>query len=266
VGSSALEPEHYSQKAEDVAALIEHGKHAKGESNSSQDGPPPHGNEHARARAEGWNLMDTPVSLPNGDLFSIGFLLRAASVDLDSRRNGKQPSYVGGSFRSSGVVLVIRISYSNFENWLGVKVLPWKRSGPGLHYTVRVTRHSSHEDYILQKVQNIHQRDNSENRTLSEYHGIRILVEQNGSMAVWDNIQLFLILTTGLAMLAVSNCITDTAALYLMPRSDQYWEIKFDRPRRKGKPNSPRSQHSEDEQDDPRDRLRSYDSTQSLTV
>lgn len=179
------------------------------------------------------------VSLAQGDLFTIGQMLKAANVSLDRRRHN-MPAWVGGSYRSSGFVLVIRIHYSNIESWLGLKVLPWNSLGPTMHYTYRITKHASADDFMLRQVQQNGPFNNS--RTVTEYHGIRVLVEQSGSVAVWDNIQLLLILTTTLALMAVATCITDSVALYCMPQSDEYWAIKYERPRtRKKEPMPPLS-------------------------
>lgn len=185
----------------------------------------------APARAENLESLGV-VSLGQGDIFSIGMLLKAANVSLDMRRH-HVPAWVGGSYRSSGFVLVIRIHYSNVEPWLGLKVLPWNFMGPTLHYSYRITKHASHDDFMLRQV---HERGQSElkgSREVKEFHGIRILIEQSGSVAVWDNIQLLLILTTTLALTAVAHCITDTVALHFMPESDAYRAIKYERPRAK---------------------------------
>lgn len=168
-------------------------------------------------------------STDEGDVFSIATLLRAANVSMDQRRHSA-PSYIGGSYRSSGFVLVIRLYYSNHEPWLGLKVWPWRKEGPQMRYTYRITKHASHEDFVLRKVA---PGSTSENRTIDEYHGIRILLEQSGVIAVWDDLQLLLILTTTLALMAISSCITDTAALYILPQKDEYWAIKYERPRKK---------------------------------
>jgi hypothetical protein len=170
------------------------------------------------------------ASLAQGDIFTIGHLLKAANVSLDKRRH-HVPSWVGGSYRSSGFVLVIRIHYSNIESWLGLKVLPWKVTGPTMHYTYRITKHASHDDFMLKQVHPGGPGEPKNSRVVKEFHGIRVLIEQSGSVAVWDNIQLLLILTTTLALLAVSNCITDTVCLYCLPQSDEYWAIKYERPR-----------------------------------
>jgi len=165
------------------------------------------------------------VSIATGDMFSIRELLKAANVSLDQRRHGL-PSWVGGTYRSSGFVLVIRVHYSNVESWLGAKVLPWKIFGPTMHYTYRITKHASHQDFMLSKVHASGSDAPKHSRTLMEFHGIRVLIEQSGSLAVWDNIQLLLILTTTLALMAVSSCITDTVASQCLPDEFRKWKYE----------------------------------------
>jgi len=177
------------------------------------------------------NLESVGVAaIAEGDVFSIGMLLRAANVSLD-RRKHDVPSWVGGSYRSSGFVLLIRIHYTNIESWLGMKVLPWANTGPNMHYTYGISKHSSQDDFMLRQVHSRGPDDPKQARVVKEYHGIRVMIEQSGSVAVWDNIQLLLILTTTLALMAVANCITETVALHCMPESDKYWSIKFERPK-----------------------------------
>lgn len=180
------------------------------------------------------------VSLAEGDMFTIGHLLKAANVSLDRRRH-HVPSWVGGTYRSSGFVLVIRVHYSNIESWLGAKVLPWNILGPTMHYTYRITKHASHDDFMLSKVHAGGANAPKHSRVLTEFNGIRVLIEQSGNVAVWDNIQLLLILTTTLALMAVATYITDTVAMNCLRQSDEYWNFKFERPRKA------KSDHDEDQ-------------------
>jgi len=100
-----------------------------------------------------------------------------------------------------------------------------------MHYTYGISKHSSQDDFMLRQVHSRGPDDPKQARVVKEYHGIRVMIEQSGSVAVWDNIQLLLILTTTLALMAVANCITETVALHCMPESDKYWSIKFERPK-----------------------------------
>jgi len=131
-------------------------------------------------------------------------------------------------------------------------VFPWKVAGPTLHYTYRVTKHASHDDFIHRQVHPGGPKDPKNSRVVKEFNGIRVLIEQSGSHAVWNNIQLLLILTTTLALMAVSNCITDSVALYCLPNSDEYWSIKYEHPRATKK-NMERSMSPETIHEEPED-------------
>jgi hypothetical protein len=196
----------------------------------------------APARATNVDVSTEPVSTAKGDVFSIGVLMKAANISLDEqtvknvsmREYVHGPSKVNGTYRSVGFVLVIRIHYTNVETWIGAKVLPWRYLGPPVHYTVRISKHDSFEDFLLRKVKDggqLDPLDPEHSRIVTEYHGIRILIEQTGHLAVYDNIQFFLILTTTLALIAAANCVTDYVALNFRPRSDEYAKMKFERPR-----------------------------------
>jgi len=225
------EQNEHDDEADDVAALqLQKGEDRAGKGPTTptpESSDAPHG---APGRAENIESLGV-VSIAEGDMFSIGELLKAANVSLDRRRH-HVPSWVGGTYRSSGFVLVIRVHYSNIESWLGAKVLPWNVFGPTMHYTYRITKHASHDDFMLSKVHAGGSTAPKHSRKLTEFHGIRVLIEQSGSVAVWDNIQLLLILTTTLALMAVSTCITDTIAMNCMPQSEEYSSIKFERPKK----------------------------------
>lgn len=166
-----------------------------------------------------------------GDMFLLGKLLNIANVSLDTEHHRK-PSWIGGDYRSSGFVLIVRISYTNAQNWMGLRCLPWNILGPAVHYSYRVTKHSSQDDYALHKVR---EDPKTKERLRKDYHGIRILIQQNGSIKAFDNIQLILICTTTIALLALANFITDTLALNCMQKSEEYFAIKFEQPMKRRK-------------------------------
>lgn len=179
-----------------------------------------------------------------GDTFILGKLLQIANVSLDKERHNV-PSWMGGSYRTSGFVLVIRLAYTNDASWMGLKTLPWNILGPPVHYTYRITKHASQDDYTLSKVR---EDPKSNERLLKEYHGMRILIQQSGSIKAFDNIQLILICTTTIALLALSNFITDTLALNFMKKSEEYFAIKFEQPMRRRKKRHEAGEDSTDEE------------------
>jgi hypothetical protein len=199
------------------------------------------------------------VNLLQGDIFTISKLLKAANVSLDEKRHNV-PAWVGGSYRSSGFVLVVRIHYTNKEPWLGMKVLPWKQLGPTPHYTHRITKHASHDDFMLRQVYPGGPKDPPNARVVKEYHGIRVLVEQSGTIALWNNVQLLLILTTTLALTTLFAWCTDMVALYCLPQSEEYWAIKYERPRTRKKRRSSNPEEEEEAPEAEDDRIMRYDS------
>lgn len=174
--------------------------------------------------------LDAGISTSNrGDRFKIWKLLDMANVSLSDKRH-HAPGWMKGSYRSAGVVLVVSIAYSNIGPWLGTQVWPWAPAGAPVHYTYRISKHDSHDDFRVRKV---FRNDTSHTRTMKEYAGIRLLIEQGGSMAVWVNVQFMLILTTALGIINFSHYMLDQIMLNCMPRSADYAAIKFDRPRKK---------------------------------
>jgi len=164
------------------------------------------------------------VSTHKGDMFQIGKLVKAAGIELD-----KPVSHgAGGTYRNDGFALVIRIEYTNDEPWVGLKVFPWRPVGPTMRYTYRVMAHST-GDVKFRKVNYWSESDNEEPiREVEEFRGVRVVVEQIGSIKVWDNLQLMFLVTTTLALLAIANCIMDTIALNCMSRSAEFRLLKFE--------------------------------------
>lgn len=178
---------------------------------------------------------DGMISIHGGDVFLIGKLLDMANMSLDDRRpHFKEVDFpgvketTGSTFRSSGFILVVRVFYTNDESWIGLKVFPWQMWGPNIHYIYSVTKHSANEDYFLSKVRTMNQA--TQQQVLKYYHGIGVIVEQTGSITIWDNIQFIVITCYVLALVAASNFITDTVALHYMAKSPEYTAIKYQRP------------------------------------
>lgn len=172
----------------------------------------------ALARKLATGILETsPVAVLKGDVFRMGQLLDIAGVSLDSAGN-----MTGETIRQRGVVVVIQIEYSNLSPWMGLTINPWS-TGPTPKYKYRVTTRPSY-DYRSRKVFGD---PTDEIRTVREYHGVRLVVEQTGRMAVWDTMQFLLVLTTSLGLMAVSNYVTDFLAIYCLPRSADYARAKY---------------------------------------
>lgn len=170
------------------------------------------------------------VSLQRGDIFPVSLLLQMAGVKLDDTPEFRNES----TYRSEGFSLTVRIHYSNIVPWVGLLVLPWHPYGrQSMHYTVEAIRHPS-QSFSRHIVKEEHKNFTSGRligkRVVEEDHGISLVVQQFGDMKVWDVTHLLVVLTTTLALLAVSNCILDTIALSCMERSYEYNQLKFESP------------------------------------
>lgn len=160
------------------------------------------------------------VAVKKGDVFSLKHLMEIAHYDDFDGAGG----FKEGSVRSRGTVLVISIEYTNVQKWMGLMVNPWNPFGPRPWYHYRVTKRPVY-DYMV--------RDTSDDpakstRKVREWHGIRVVVEQNANIAVWDTAQLILTLTTALGLLAVSNAITDFLAISVFKRGKEYADCKYE--------------------------------------
>ena len=64
-------------------------------------------------------------------------------------------------------------------------------------------------------------------RIVQNRHGIRVVVVQTGQLAV-NNIQAFLLtLTASLTLLAISNTVVDSLAIYVLPQKQLYKMFKY---------------------------------------
>lgn len=165
----------------------------------------------------------TAVSTHKGDIFSIRSLVEAASVGLDAVvLHGSNQTY-----RNDGVTLVVRIEYTNDASWIGLRVSPWRPVGPAMRYKYRIMKHAT-GGIALRKVNFNRDKHGGNVREVDEYRGIRVVVEQTGTLRVWDNVQLMFLVTTTLALLAIAQCVMDHIALNCMANSPEYRRLKFE--------------------------------------
>jgi hypothetical protein len=174
--------------------------------------------------ADYWVGKNRVVTTTKGDLLKLSRLIQTAGVALD--KNVTHGS--GETYRNDGFAVVVRIEYSNEVPWLGLQVSPWNPTGPTMFYKYHVIPHST-GDVKFRKVDYFSDKGkNQVTREVEEFRGIRIVVEQTGVIKVWDTMQLMFLVTTTLALLAVTNCILDTVALGCMARSREYQRLKFE--------------------------------------
>jgi len=160
------------------------------------------------------------VAIKKGDVFSLRHLMDIAHYeDFDGAGGFRE-----GSVRSRGSVLVINIEYTNLQKWMGLTVNPWNPFGPTPWYHYHVTKRPVY-DYMVRDTQDD---PAGMSRTVREWHGIRVVVEQTGNVAVWDITQLILTLTSALGLLAVSNLITEFIAIKCFKRGAEYEECKYE--------------------------------------
>lgn len=174
--------------------------------------------------ADYWVQKNHVAATQKGDLFKLQRLIQTAGVQLD--KNVTHGS--GETYRNDGFAIVVRIEYSNEVPWLGLQVSPWSPTGPTMFYKYHVMTHAT-GDVKFRKVDYFADEGKQQvTREVEEFRGIRIVVEQAGTIKVWDTMQLMFLVTTTLALMALANCILDTVALNCMARSSEYKRLKFE--------------------------------------
>lgn len=159
------------------------------------------------------------VSLYKDDIFTIDTLLQAAEfpdkscgVDLDALSNEDHKN----SVRYNGFILMIVISYSNFEQWVGVSDITYE-------YTVKVVKASQAKVYQV-----ITNGTDLDQQRVVDRHGIQIVVVQAGSLAQFEATTLLILLTSSLALLAASTTLVDATMLYVLADKKKFQETKYD--------------------------------------
>jgi len=178
-------------------------------------------------RADGSLLPGAFEGLPAaanrvGDVFDLDSILKMAHASLDEFAG--DAAEAEGTRRKNGMVLVIKIEYTNTHesSWLGLRITPFS-DPPQPTYTYRmfVTAAAS---YRITKTYN----DPADaKRIIRVYNGIRIVLEQGGKIASWSVAQFLVTFTSALGLLAVSTTLTEMAMLNFMSRKEFYQKKKF---------------------------------------
>jgi len=145
--------------------------------------------------------MDAPLpsllSIPGGDIISIIDLLRLAdpSIDLDGQRGDKDEL---DTLRWQGGIININIEYDNFKKFdpLG---------GADLHYEITANFLPA-----LQFKKMWSSTPTKDGRHVYNHHGLLLVFNVAGSIANFDIQTLMTVLTTSMALLAVSSLMVDT--------------------------------------------------------
>ena len=132
------------------------------------------------------------------DYFSLDVLLRAAGTSLEAI------NYAGQTYRETGMLIQLRITYANFRNWHG--------SGPIFYYyEPHVVKHSTYKAY--DSVYSGPATDYRSGRTLIDKHGVQLISIQGGSVRKFDFLNLLIVLTTSLTLLAVRGPASEARGL-----------------------------------------------------
>jgi hypothetical protein len=167
-----------------------------------------------KAAAEANKGKPAVVSMKSGDVLTLKTLLAMAGESLNDNwvdeDDGPQTT------RSRGTAIVLHIHYDNAERWTLFRPRdpPW--------YTMSVTTRPISEfkhSYISG--------EDEWSRDLTWAYGVYVVIKQTGAVRTFNMVTALMTLTSAMALLAVSNLLTDMLALYVMPRKAQYKELMF---------------------------------------
>jgi len=157
------------------------------------------------------------ISLQDGDVLSLRTLLSMAGKSLDASWESPDKVQDVETIRYRGIALVVSIKYDNLERWTLRKTAdPW--------YTISVTAFPA-DTYKHSEVELDSHHPSTRIFTLK--YGTMIIVKQTGEMAFFHPLSALIALTSAMALLAVSNTLTEMLMLYVLPRKDAYQELKF---------------------------------------
>jgi len=146
------------------------------------------------------------------DILELQVLLDAAGVTLDS---AGMESPEEESKRSSGLVLIVFVTYSNTDTWVGFSPVSYT-------YSVNVVKATEFKMY-----QTLLPSANSIERGLYNRHGVRMLFIQNGLLGQFDFQVLLISLVTSLGLLAASTFVVDFLAIRVLPAKRLYSNYKY---------------------------------------
>ncbi|CAG8481229.1 10275_t:CDS:2 [Paraglomus brasilianum] len=147
----------------------------------------------------------------DGDIVTVSDLLQAAGANLEapSTAPGAAP---GETYRSSGIVIVIVIEYTN---------VPFKKDELSYKYLPQVIDGNEYKT-----VENLYQSDGS--YILKDRHGIRFVFQQHGQIGEFNMIALLQNIVAGFALFGLAAIIVEFLMLKLLPEKQLYEEAKFE--------------------------------------
>jgi len=163
------------------------------------------------------------IALSDGDVLSVATMLKMARPG--SRVQAAPPGGYhlddivnsdGETRRMRGGALVVRIDYENAGHWR-----IFRPKDPPT-YTISVTMRPANEFKHLYV-----SRTEGNGREVTKAYGMLIIVQQVGRICTFSIMHALIVLMTAMALLGMSNLLTDMLALYVMPRKEQYTDLKY---------------------------------------
>jgi len=151
-----------------------------------------------------------------GDTFKLGKLMELAGMDLDRHFNMDE-----FSARMAGTIIEVEATYSNLRRFLSSFGLSQ------VQYTYRVRERKL--PYVSKETLHPDQpEDYPKHRKYMVQHGILLDFKVGGEFGFFSIVYLLIMLTTSMALLATAHKVTDLTSLYLHPRKENYFHIKYD--------------------------------------
>ncbi|CAG8528623.1 7268_t:CDS:2 [Paraglomus occultum] len=213
--SNVIANKSYIGDIEDYTLMIEHSIRGKATSiavrNGLMDGKlmSSDGKTVIKEWTNATRMADNPSA--DGDILKVSELLQAAGADLDapSTAPGAAP---GETYRSSGIVIVIVIEYTN---------VPFKKNELSYKYLPQVIDGNEYKT-----VESLYQSDGS--YILKDRHGIRFVFQQHGQIGEFNMISLLQNIVAGFALFGLAGIIVEFLMLKLLPEKELYEEAKFE--------------------------------------
>mmetsp|Transcript_19027 Transcript_19027/g.44724 ORF Transcript_19027/g.44724 Transcript_19027/m.44724 type:complete len:744 (+) Transcript_19027:119-2350(+) len=153
---------------------------------------------------------------PWGDVFSLGELLNLAGVDLDNDFNMDE-----WTTRQAGTALEVRAVYNNlYPVWSSFGYQPVR-----YHYEVKELMLPYFSKIKLSPVQ---PSDYPTTRWYEVQHGVIIRFKVGGEFGFFNLVFFGLMLCTALATTAFAGKVTDCVGLYLHPKRDNFFHLKYE--------------------------------------
>jgi hypothetical protein len=162
-----------------------------------------------------------PNSTNDGlDIINLETLLAADNTNLEmgSKLNN------GHTVRYNGAIILVQIKYRNFDPWSFENPKVHKDTGkPMINYTYEVMAITESSAKYVNTVYTKYPVE----RTVTNRHGIRVVVLQTGQLAKFDPQAFLLTLTASLTLLAIANSVVDNLAMYVLPQKKLYKSFKY---------------------------------------